>query len=106
MEATSSTHKTKSYAAALSTSYDTSAQAAETKLMVLRSALEHRRHKVISPYKSDAWRQLFMQSGLIAQYPNIPNCLKLGFDASIPPIRFTYSLPNKSTPLHFNTLCR
>jgi hypothetical protein len=75
----------------------TNAQDAETRLMELRSALEHRRSNARSPYHIEAWERLLAGAGLSQRYPSIVPGLKVGFWAGIPPISSTYAPPNSAS---------
>ncbi|KAL4267742.1 hypothetical protein AB1N83_002993 [Pleurotus pulmonarius] len=72
---------------------------ADSHHMELRTALQLRWNKALTPYDPDIWQQLLIQSSLINKYPAIPRSLRLGFDLHIPPIHRTQMPPNKSTIL-------
>jgi hypothetical protein len=61
----------------------TSAQDAETRIMVLRTALERRKSQALTPYNASAWELLLRKHNLLEKYSNLPNSLRYGFDAGI-----------------------
>ena len=71
----------------------------ETRITGLRSALELRRNRALTPYKVDAWQFFLQGSNLLVKYPNLILSLRKGFDAGIPPIYLTYTPPNSPTLL-------
>ena len=71
----------------------------ETRITGLRSALELRRNRALTPYKVDAWQFFLQGSNLLVKYPNLISSLYKGFDAGIPPIYLTYTPPNSPTLL-------
>lgn len=60
-------------------------------LMVLRAVLKHKRLDHSPPYKPEAWHEYLLAAGLLDKYPSIPDGLRLGFDAGIPPISQTFA---------------
>jgi hypothetical protein len=84
-----------------STDRDTSAQAAERKIMELRIVLEHRRKTPLTPYKADSWELLLHQCNLQHKYPRLVSSIWKGFDTGIWKIYQTFTPPNSpSLDLH------
>ncbi|KAF9441424.1 hypothetical protein P691DRAFT_791366 [Macrolepiota fuliginosa MF-IS2] len=55
---------------------DTIAQDVETKVMVLRDALECRKLDAASPYDPDVWEHLLKKHNLLHHFPSIPSGLQ------------------------------
>ena len=85
-----------------------SSQGAESRLTALRAVLKHKRLDPLPPYKPEAWHEFLLAAGLLDKYPSIPDGLRLGFDAGIPPISWTFApLNHPSIAKHiikFNTI--
>ena len=83
----------------------TSAQAAETRPIEPKAALEARRLEPRTPYRAEAWLRLLSQAGIVSKYPDLPNSILHGFDAGIRTITSTFAPANSSTidahPLEF-----
>jgi len=84
-------------ASPLDTPSVTSAQDVAVPIMAPKSALEQRRLKALTPYNPAIWEELLLSSGLLSKYPNIPESLRLGFTASMPPILSSYIPDNNSS---------
>jgi len=67
---------------------------AGNRFMGLRTALKHKRFNAASPYNPEAWRRHLCTAGLQSKYLNIPNNIRLGFDAGIQPIFQTFTPQN------------
>jgi hypothetical protein len=81
------------------TSTVTNALAAETRTMELRSVLEHRKSRALTPYKVKAWEDFLLRCNLLVKYPKLLLSLQKGFDAGIRPIYLT-TTPTNSSTLH------
>lgn len=81
----------------LDTTNVTSAQGAETRIMGLRSVLERRKSRALTPYNAGAWDKILNECSLSAKYPNLPNALCRGFDAGIRTIYETAAPSNSQT---------
>ena len=82
------------------TTSGTSVLAVERRTMELRTALEQRRSKVVSPYKHNAWSAELTRLGLLAKHPDLVDGLRSGFDLGIPYIFNTYIPPNNPSVIH------
>ena len=86
----------------------TSAQAAEPPTMELATALEHRKHHLLTPYIFKAWQRELTEAGLLHCFPTILPGLANGFIINFPPIPYTQSPPNSSSvttyAADFNTI--
>ena len=83
------------------TSSATSALGVETRIMALRGVLKLRKSQALTPYRVNAWESLLHHCNLFVKYPNLVSSLRLGFDAGIRPIHFTYT-PSNSPTLHLH----
>ena len=81
------------------TTIKTSVPDAERRITALRDALEHRKGKVLTPYKPNSWEQLLLQYSLLAKYPKLPSSICHGFDVGIRQIHCTFSPPNSHSTL-------
>jgi hypothetical protein len=72
---------------------------AEKKIMELKSVLELRKSRALTPYNPDQWHRLLAKFKLLEKYPSLPNNLRYGFDVGIPPIYAT-SAPSNSSSLN------
>jgi len=81
------------------TKHATNAPVAEARIMALRSALELRKDKALSPYRVEVWQSTLSQYNLYVKYPRLVHSLHKGFDAGIRPIYFTSTPPNSPTLL-------
>ena len=52
-----------------------SAQAAESRIMGLKGALERRRNNALTPYKVEAWESMLRHCNLSAKYPSLVHSL-------------------------------
>lgn len=68
-----------------------------TRITELRTVLEDRKRKALTPYDPEAWYLALTKSNLIKHYPHIPQSLQFGFLGSIPNITSTYTPPNNSS---------
>lgn len=73
----------------------TNAQDAATRLMELKTVLEHKRLDAASPYHPEVWQRHLLAAGLQHKYPNIPTDLRAGFDVGIRHIAQTFAPPNR-----------
>jgi hypothetical protein len=91
----------------LATSSATSALAAASPIMELRSALELRKRRALTPYDPESWYHALSSSRLLERYPNLPISLQLGFDVGIRRIYQSYTPSNDSLSISVhNTLYR
>jgi hypothetical protein len=74
---------------------NTSVQGAESRLMVLRNALELKRLNAGAPYIPAAWRKHLQAARISSKFPDLPHDLQFGFDAGIPTIIKTFTPPNR-----------
>ncbi|KAF5383295.1 hypothetical protein D9615_004779 [Tricholomella constricta] len=72
----------------------TSAPGAGERLMELRRVLARRKCSALCPYDPDAWEHLLHVHNLLGKYPLLPQSLRTGFDAGIPPIAVTHTPDN------------
>lgn len=79
----------------------TSAPDAESRIMGLKAALEHKRLNPGTPYKPEVWKRLLQKADLLQRYPSLPHNLQHGFDAGIPKITKTFTPPNKPSITQF-----
>jgi hypothetical protein len=80
---------------------DISAQVVRHHPMEPRNALELRKYQALTPYDSQVWEALLLESGLYKKYPLLPQNLRTGFLISIPNILTTQTPPNKPTISEF-----
>jgi hypothetical protein len=74
----------------------------EKTITELRTALELRKNKALTPYHHEAWRRLLTEHQLLDKYPFIPHSLQFGFDAGICYISSTFT-PDNSPTLYVHT---
>ncbi|PPQ80585.1 hypothetical protein CVT24_002720 [Panaeolus cyanescens] len=77
------------------TTSDTDALGVPLPLMVLRSALEHRRETNGTPYHVDSWRRVLRMHGLLDSYRHVVQGLELGFMVGFPEITSTQLPQNR-----------
>lgn len=70
---------------------------AATPPMAPSVALEHRKHRALTPYKADAWESLLREAGLFHKYSQVPDGLRYGFFLNLPPINTTQTPPNRES---------
>ena len=73
---------------------DTSVRAAERPITELKSVIEQRGRKPLTPYIGEAWAELLADLRLDSKYPLLTQSLEKGFDVGIPRITSTYTPPN------------
>jgi hypothetical protein len=82
-------------ASANGTTNDTFALDAVRPATELRHVLERRKLRALTPYKPDVWESLLARSGLLLDYPHLPDDLRFGFNIKLPRILYTQAPPNR-----------
>lgn len=79
----------------VSMAHATAVRGAEMPLTELRTAVERRVSKALSPYSADNFERALKRAGLHSKYAHILQGLRLGFDIGMPRIYRTQTPPNK-----------
>lgn len=75
----------------------TNVPAVETPLTARRTAVSQRRRSPRTPLVADQWERVLLSTRLLAKYPQIPNFIRHGANAGIPPILHSFTPLNKES---------
>lgn len=70
--------------------------------MDLKTVLERRKSRPITPYNSSSWERLLRYHDLLDRYPDIPLGLRAGFNLHLPLLHSTQTPPNSISVLQYH----
>ena len=63
----------------------------------LKTVLEQRKCRALTPYHYEVWQDLLDEAGLLSKYPKLPQSIWIGFNLKLPKFTETQTPPNRTT---------